>query len=77
MTKTVALSDEAYAELARLKRSGQSFSDVVQELIARRRPSIREVSGLLAHDADHWEAFAEERRDARRVSTERVDLEGS
>ena len=74
MTKTVALSDDAYAALARVKKPGQSFSEVVQELVAGRRPSIRDVGGLLAHDTAHWDAFAKERRRARRVSAERVRL---
>lgn len=74
MTKTVALSDEAYAALARVKRPGQSFSEIVQELVAGRRPSIRDVAGILAHDSPRWEAFAKERRKARRLSSDRVDL---
>lgn len=75
MTKTVALSEEAYDLLARLKRPGQSFSDVVKALAARQRPSIRDVAGLVAADGKRWEAFARERRAARRESAARVDLE--
>lgn len=75
MTKTVALSDNAYETLARLKKRGQSFSDVVLDLAARRRPSIREVGGLLAHDSAHWDAFARERRSARKATAGRADLE--
>jgi predicted CopG family antitoxin len=76
VTKTVALSDRAYDALARLKRPGQSFSEVVQELAADQRPSVREVSGLLAHDSAYWQAFAAKRRGARRLSARRVHLEG-
>lgn len=76
MTKTVALSEQAYRSLARLKRPGQSFSDVVVELVANRRPSIREVAGVLSEDDEYWGSFAAERRKARRVSKDRVRLEG-
>lgn len=72
MTKTVALSDAAYATLARLKRPGQSFSEVVQELAAARRPSVREVAGTLAADSKRWAEFAAERRRARRLTTSRA-----
>lgn len=77
MTKTVALSDDAYDLLARLKRPGESFSDVVRDLAARRRPSIREVGGILAGDARHWDAFAKRRRAARAKTAGRVDLKES
>ncbi|MFQ6061183.1 MAG: antitoxin VapB family protein [Thermoplasmata archaeon] len=32
MTKTISLSDDAYARLAKLKKEGESFSDVVIKL---------------------------------------------
>lgn len=35
MTKVVQLSDEAYSRLRRLKRGGDSFSDVVLRLTGR------------------------------------------
>ena len=76
MTKTVALAEDAYAALARLKQPGQSFSDVVRELVAHRRPSIRDVAGLLRGDDAYWQAFAQERRRARKASADRVDREG-
>ena len=74
MTKTVALSETAYHTLARLKKPGQSFSELVQELVAGQRPSIREVSGLLANDGSYWKAFATDRRRVRRRSASRVRL---
>lgn len=77
MTKTVALSDDAYADLARLKKPGQSFSELVRSLVAAQRPGIREVGGLLSHDSAHWEAFAAKRRRARAVSTDRARLDDS
>ncbi|MBW3583834.1 MAG: hypothetical protein KY455_12125 [Euryarchaeota archaeon] len=77
MTKTVALADDAYEALDRLKRPGQSFSDVVRELTSKRRPRIRDViQDRLATDEDErWVEFKKERREARQVNLARVDLE--
>jgi predicted CopG family antitoxin len=72
MTKNVTLSDQAYAALARLKKPGQSFSDLVSELAARQRPSIPEVGGLLASDSTYWKRFAADRKRERRRSAKRV-----
>lgn len=74
MTRTVALADDAYEALARLKKPGQSFSDVVRELAANARPRLREVTGLARGDQAHWEAFGRERRAARGRTRGRVDL---
>ncbi len=72
MSKTVALSEEAYAALARLQKTGQSLSDVVLNLVARRRPSIRDVGGLLADESKHWKDFADGRRRERNQTADRV-----
>lgn len=76
MSKTVALSEDAYEALARLKKPGQSFSDVVRELVRERRPRLEEV--LEEPDEEtkaHWKAFQKERRAARREHLSRVDLD--
>lgn len=76
MTKTVALSDDAYDALARLKKPGQSFSDVVRELIVQRRPRLEHVLEEPDEQArDHWANFQEERRAARSEHLSRVSLE--
>lgn len=76
MSKTVALSEDAYAALARLKKKGASFSDVVLDLVSVRRPSIRDVGGILAGDSRYWKRFADDRRRARHKSADRVRIEG-
>ncbi len=42
--KTITISLEAYEALSRLKRPGESFSDVILRL-ARRQRSLRDLAG--------------------------------
>lgn len=51
MTKVISLSDEAYAALKRIKREGESFSDVVLRLVGqvKYRP-LSEFAGRWAGD---------------------------
>lgn len=78
MTRTVALADDAYDALARLKKPGQSFSDVVRELTTHRRPSLDEVlpAKPTKEEVDHWKAFQKKRRKARQATALRVKLDG-
>lgn len=76
MTKTVALADDAYDALSRLKRPGESFSDVVRDLVASRRPRLRDVAGVARQDQGYWAAYGRERNADRRTSRRRVDLGG-
>lgn len=76
MTKTGALSEDAYEALSRLKRRGESFSDVVLRLAEDQRTRLNDV--LEEPDepaAAHWATFQEERRKAREEHTSRVSLE--
>lgn len=43
-SKTVSLSEDAYARLARLRKPGESFSDVVRRITPGR--SLTELAGL-------------------------------
>jgi predicted CopG family antitoxin len=59
-TRTIAVTDDAYARLASQKREGESFTDVLLRLTARRSledlaatMSPREVNGL----AEAWHAM--------------------
>lgn len=76
MTRTVALADDAYDALARLKKPGQSFSDVVRDLTVSRRPTLDQVlppQPTKTEDA-HWKAFQKQRRKARQTTAARVNL---
>ncbi len=45
-TKNIAISDEAYQMLKALKKSGESFTDVIERMT--RRSSVLELAGLLS-----------------------------
>lgn len=40
MTKVISLSDEAYSELTKLKKEGESFSDIVLELTRKEKKPL-------------------------------------
>lgn len=54
-SKTISLSDEAYAKLKAEKKSGESFSDVVKRLTGRK--SLLEFAGT-------WRDASEEKIEA-------------
>ncbi len=41
--KNISLRDEVYEELSRLKREGESFSDVIMRLLRRNRERSLEI----------------------------------
>jgi predicted CopG family antitoxin len=45
-TKNIAISDEAYQMLKALKKSGESFTDVIERMT--RRSSVLELAGILS-----------------------------
>ena len=45
-TKNIAISDEAYHMLKALKRSGESFTDVIERMT--RKSSVLELAGVLS-----------------------------
>ncbi len=47
-SKTISVSDEAYARLKALKKPGESFSDTINRLTARRR--LSEIAGILSEE---------------------------
>jgi predicted CopG family antitoxin len=63
MTKVVSLSNEAYQTLKQLKKSGESFSDVVLRVVGeRKKKSLLEFSGKWAGD-DIDEVFLQVKKD--------------
>lgn len=65
MVKVISLSNDAYEKLKALKR-GKSFSDVVIELITRKkRKNIMGFAGIWKDDADYWDNFKKEIRKSR------------
>lgn len=47
-SKTISVSDEAYARLKALKKPGESFSDTINRLTARKR--LSEIAGVLTEE---------------------------
>ena len=46
-TKTISLEDSAYMRLKAVKRPGESFSEVVNRVLAQKEPSFLDFRGLL------------------------------
>jgi len=63
--KNISLRDEVYEELSRLKREGESFSDVIMRLLRNNRERslelLRRYAGKL-RGSDIEEMIMEERR---------------
>ncbi|MBI2970962.1 MAG: antitoxin VapB family protein [Candidatus Aenigmarchaeota archaeon] len=45
MTRVISLSDNAYEELKRLKKGGESFSDVIIKITAKERKPLTAFFG--------------------------------
>ena len=45
MTKVISLSDDAYSELKKLKKEGESFSDVVLKVTGKERKPLSAFLG--------------------------------
>lgn len=63
MTKVISLSDDAYKELEKLKKGGESFSDVVLELTKKEKKPLSFFFGKLSkEDANAMEKSIEQMR---------------
>lgn len=66
-SKTITISEDAYLRLKRLKRPGESFTDVVQRLTGRE--DLMRFAGTIS------EEFAAELEEHIRKNRERIDRE--
>jgi len=63
MTKVISLSDDAYSELTKLKREGESFSDIVLGLTKKEKKPLSYFFGKMSkEDADMMLKDIEETR---------------
>lgn len=53
MAKNIALADDVYRNLKRLKRENESFSDVIRRLI-KNRGEIADLAGSATLSLDEW-----------------------
>ncbi len=74
MTKVISLSDRAYAILAKLKKDGDSFSDVILRLAKKgeKRPLTSYAGKWAGEDAES--VFHRVRADRKRVRSREVEL---
>ena len=61
MVKVISLSNEAYKKLKALKKNAKSFSDVVIDLIERKKDKrdIMKYAGVFAND-EEWKIIMDE-----------------
>ncbi|MEM0241163.1 MAG: antitoxin VapB family protein [Sulfolobales archaeon] len=45
--KTLTIREEVYEKLVKLKKEGESFSDLLERILEERRPSFRDFAGIL------------------------------
>lgn len=74
MAKNVALSNEAYEILERLKRHGESFSDVVKRITIEKgsRPNWRDSIGALKGDKEGEKIFDKILMDRHKIGKRRT-----
>ena len=53
MAKNIAISDEVYKNLSKLKRKNESFSDVIKRLL--KQSSLTEIAGTKTYTEAEWE----------------------
>ena len=57
MSKLVSLSEKAYKTLLKMKKSDESFSDVVLKLTDKKKKSIMRFAGMWKDDKEMDEIF--------------------
>lgn len=71
-TRTIALAEDAYEALFRMKRPGESFSDIVRRLTRRR--SLTELADIMDRKAGDAVAAAVEANRQGRSTRRRREL---
>ena len=74
MAKNVALSNEAYKMLDRLKNSGESFSEVVKRLVNEKasKPDWRDSIGVLKGDKEAEKIYNKILKERHKIRKRRV-----
>jgi predicted CopG family antitoxin len=74
MTKVISLSEKAYGTLKKLKRSDESFSDVVLRISTeKKRESLLRFSGAWKGD-DIDDVFSIVMKDRKRATSRKVEM---
>ena len=60
MTKVISLSDDAYEDLSKLKKEGESFSDVVIRLSKKEKKPLIEFFGKWAGPKEELDQIEKE-----------------
>jgi len=65
--KTISIRDDIYNRLVEMKKDGESFSDVIEKLLERKRANIKKYFGILKDSdvLDEIEKYLETRKSAR------------
>ena len=74
MTKVVSLSDDAYKELEKLKKDGDSFSDVVLELTKKEKKPLSHFFGKWSGPKEEIDAMLKDIEETRK-KTKMRDVE--
>ena len=74
MTKVISLSDDAYAELKKLKEEGESFSDVVLGLTKKEKKPLSYFFGKWSGPKEELDAMLKDIEETRK-KTKMRDVE--
>lgn len=66
MTKVISLSDTAYNELEKLKRKGESFSEIVLKLVKKEKKPLIDFFGKWSGSAEELNRIDKEIATARK-----------
>jgi len=78
VARTIMVSDDVYEALKRLKRPGESFSEVIRRLLRSRRGSLLDLAGSQTITEEGLRALEEYRKAVVKAEVERLKrlLEG-